>query len=116
MGFSIENSSPARSPSPKQRKRQRRPHGGVGVLTAVLAQARRVGLDVAGVVRGVIERRREQFHEAVAAADQLGIDRRHGAERALAFGAAAVITAHDCAMESMRHSSLDTEPKGVPSS
>ena len=46
----------------------------------------------------------------IAAADELCVDRRHGAQRR-SRGAAPEMTAHDCATESMRHSSLDTDPK-----
>ena len=69
---------------PEQRKCQRRPHRRVGVLPAILAQTRRVGLDIARIVCGAVEGRREQLHQPVAAADQLRVDRRHRAQRALA--------------------------------
>src|ERR1700678_1696609 len=68
----------------QQRKRQDRPHGRMRGLTAVLAEAGRISFDIAGVVWGVVEGRREQLHQAVAAADQLRVDRRHRADRALA--------------------------------
>ena len=61
----------------------------MGVLAAIFADAGWIGLDVAGVVRGVIERRREQLHQAVAAADQLCVDGRHRAHRALGLRRAA---------------------------
>ncbi len=89
MGFNIEKSSYGPIAVAELRKRQHRPHGGVGVLTAVLAQARRVGFYVARVVHGMVERRREQFHQLIAAADQLRVHLRHGADRAAAFRAAA---------------------------
>jgi hypothetical protein len=85
------------------------------VLAAVLAQAGRIGFDVARIVRRVVEGRGEQLNQAVAAADQLRVHRRHRAHRALAL-AAPEITAHDWAMESILHSSLVTEPRAVPSS
>ncbi len=60
------------------------PDGGVRVLPAVLAHPRQVALDVAGVVRRAVERRREQADEAVARRDQLplhGVERRGGPRR-----------------------------------
>ena len=67
----------------QQRKCQCGPHGGVRVLAAVFAQARRVGLDITRILRAVVKRRREQLHEPIAAADELGVDRGHCAKRAL---------------------------------
>src|SRR3546814_1140651 len=40
----------------------RRPHRGVGVLAAVLAHAGHVAADVAGILRGLVERRRSEEH------------------------------------------------------
>ena len=50
---------------------------GVAVLAAVLAQAGRVALDVARIERGLFEGRREQQSQAVVAADQALVQRRH---------------------------------------
>ena len=63
----------------------------------------------------MIERRREQGGSAVPAAHQV---RAHGVHRALGErrGTAADSTAHDWAIESIRHSSFCAEPSGVPSS
>ena len=54
------------------------------VLTAVLANARRIALDVAGIERRLVEWRREQQRQSVLRTDQFALDRRHGARRALA--------------------------------
>ena len=43
---------------------------GVRVLAAVLADAGRIALDVAGIERRLVERRREQQHQPVVAADR----------------------------------------------
>jgi len=51
IGFSIENSSQALSPSPSIAKASTDHKRGVRVLTAILADTRRVSLDVAGVER-----------------------------------------------------------------
>src|SRR5882757_4154882 len=56
------------------------------VLTAVFAQPGRVRLNVPGVVWPTVERGREEFDEAVASADQLGIHGRHGPRRTCGFG------------------------------
>ena len=45
-----------------------RPDGGMGVLAAILANARRIALDVAGIERRLVERRREQQRQPVVAA------------------------------------------------
>ena len=50
---------------------QDRPHGGVAVLAAVLAQAGRVALDVARIERGLVEGRREQQSQPIVLADQV---------------------------------------------
>ena len=52
------NSSTASSPLPEPRQRHHDPDRGVRVLAAVLADARRIALDVAGILRRSIERRR----------------------------------------------------------
>ncbi len=64
------------------------PDRGVGVLAAVLAHAGQVALDVAGIERRVVERRREEQDQPVAAAHQELVDRRHGARRARRVGGA----------------------------
>jgi hypothetical protein len=46
------------------------PDGGMRVLAAVFADARRVRFDVAGIVRRPIERRVEQQEQAEAARDE----------------------------------------------
>ena len=58
------------------------------VLAAVLAHARRIALDVAGIVRRLVERRREQQRQSVVAADQMFVDRGHGARGARRIGRA----------------------------
>ena len=58
------------------------PQGGVGVLPAVLAQARRIALDIARVRRRMIERRREQQGQSVVWQNQFAIDGLHGLRRA----------------------------------
>ena len=55
--------------------REAEPRPGVGVLTAVLANAGRISPDVAGVVQRAVERRREQEHESIGAAHQLVVGR-----------------------------------------
>ena len=49
-----------------QRRRQRDPGGGVGVLTAVLADARHISFDVAGLKGALVERWVEQLDQLVA--------------------------------------------------
>ena len=61
----------------QQRRRQHHPCGGVRVLPAVLADARHVALDVAGLQRSAIERWREQQDHLIRIADQTILDRRH---------------------------------------
>ena len=51
----------------------------MGVLAAVLADARQVAADVAGIHRGTIEGRSQQQDHACVAADQMRADRVHGA-------------------------------------
>ena len=58
------------------------------VLAAVLANARRIALDVAGIERRLVEWRREQQRQLILRPDQLAFDRRHGAGRALGIGRA----------------------------
>src|SRR5437870_1383162 len=72
----------------ERREREHGPEGRVRVLAAVLAHAREVATHVARITRRVIERRREEQNQAVAAAHQVFLDRRHGAGRAAAVGGA----------------------------
>src|SRR5258708_1570570 len=58
------------------------PGGGVGVLTAVFPDARRVALDVAGVERGTVEGRGEEEGEAVGGSDEVLVHGGHGASGA----------------------------------
>ena len=58
------------------------------VLSAVLADAGRIALDIAGIVRSVIERRREQQHEAVVALDEVLVNGRHRGRGAAGLGGA----------------------------
>ncbi len=51
----------------------------MGVLAAVFPDAGRIALDVAGIERRVIERRREQQRQPIVSADELLIHRRHRA-------------------------------------
>src|SRR3546814_3576607 len=55
----------------------RRPHRGVGVLAAVLAHAGHVAADVAGILRGLVERRVQQLHQAGVAPHQVLVERVH---------------------------------------
>ena len=84
MGLINENSSAGPIAVAEHGEGQSDPHGGMRVLTAVLTQSRRIGLDVAGVVRRAVERRGEELHQALAAAHELRVDRGHRACRALA--------------------------------
>ena len=88
----------------------------MGVLAAILADAGRIALDVAGIERRLVERRREQQRQPIAAMHRAARRARAIACAARAGSAAPEIAAQDCAMESMRHSSLAAEPSGVPSS
>ena len=64
----------------------------------------------------MVERRREQQHQSVAAPNR-GTRRPRPSPAPPAIGSAAPdSTLHDCAIESMRHSTLLAEPSGVPSS
>ena len=69
---------------------QDRPHGGMAVLAAILAQARRIARDIAGVVarRRPVEGRREQQDQPRIGHDQLRQQRPHGASGAGGVGAA----------------------------
>src|SRR6185295_12036777 len=60
-----------------------RPRGSVGILPAILANAGRISLDVAWIMLRPVERRGEQQCQAVIAADQLALDRRHRPSGAL---------------------------------
>ena len=97
------------------REGEDRPDGAVGVLAAVLADARQVALDVARIDVGMVERRGEEQDEAVVATDEVLV---HGVHRPLRMDglAAPDRTLHDWAIESIRHSALTAEPSGVPSS
>ena len=68
---------------PEPRQRDDRPERGMRVLAAVLADARQVSLDVAGIVRHAIERRREQQHDLRVAPHEVRADRFHRALGAL---------------------------------
>ncbi len=68
---------------PQRCIRHRRPQRSVRVLAAVLADAGRIGLDVAGVLRRAIERRGEEQRQGLLRPDQLPVNRRHRAPRAL---------------------------------
>ncbi len=69
-------------------KRHRRPDRAVGVLPAVLAHARHVAADVAGIESRLVEGRIEQLDQRVVAAHQALVDRLHGQARALALSSA----------------------------
>src|SRR6185437_6022876 len=56
-----------------------RPQGAMGVLAAILANAGRIALDVAGIERRLVEGWREEQRQSVAPADELLIDRVHRA-------------------------------------
>ena len=60
-----------------QRRRQGNPSGGVGVLTAVLADARHISFDVAGLKGAFVERRVEQLDQFVADTHQSFLNRVH---------------------------------------
>ena len=64
----------------------------------------------------MVERRREEQHEAVAAPDEVLARPRPSPARARDRSAAPERTLHDWAIESIRHSALLAEPSGVPSS
>ena len=67
--------------APEPGERHHHPRGRVRVLAAVLAHAGRVALDVPGVLRGAIERRREQHDHLRPAPHEVGADRVHRAVR-----------------------------------
>ena len=60
-----------------QGRRQRNPSGGVGILTAVLADARHVSFDVARLKGAFVERRVEQLDQFVADTHQSFLNRVH---------------------------------------
>jgi len=92
-----------------------RPGSGMSVLAAILADAGRIALDIAGMQRGLVERRGKQQCQTVAAMHEV-VSRAAIARTARVGSPAPDIAAQDWAMESMRHSSLSAEPSGVPSS
>ena len=53
----------------------------MGVLAAVLADARRIAFDVAGIERRLVEWRGEQGRQPILRADQLALDRSHRPRR-----------------------------------
>src|SRR5437773_5531448 len=64
------------------REGEHRPQGAMGVLTAILANAGRIALDVSRIERRPVEGWREEQCQGVAPADELLIDRVHGADLA----------------------------------
>ena len=58
----------------------------MGVLAAVLADAGRIALDVAGIERRLVERRREQQRQPVAAMHQQPVERGHRLDGARRIG------------------------------
>src|SRR5205085_3560424 len=64
------------------------PQRGVRVLAAVLAHARHVAFDVAGIERTLIKWRREEDDQTFAALDQILFDRSHRTVRAMRIGRA----------------------------
>ena len=70
------------------RQRDHGPHGRVGVLAAVLADAARIGLDVARLLQRFLEWRREQQRERRIAPQQVRLQRLHGARGARRIGRA----------------------------
>ena len=67
-----------------QGRRQRNPSGSVGILTAVLADARHVSFDVARLKDAFVERRVEQLDQFVPATHQTllnGVHRRSSSRR-----------------------------------
>ena len=62
----------------EHREGDHRPDGAVRVLAAILANAGRIALDVSGIERRLVERRREEQHQTVVAPDEVFFDRRHG--------------------------------------
>ena len=61
----------------KRGESEDRPDGSVGVLAAVLADARQIALDVAWIDVGLVERWREQEDETVTASNEVFLDRGH---------------------------------------
>src|SRR5579872_334903 len=61
----------------KYRKRDDRPERSMGVLTAVLTNAGRIGLDIPWVERRSVERGAKEPDNLVAAIDESGVDRCH---------------------------------------
>src|SRR5213594_1656701 len=59
-------------------ERNDRPDRRVGVLPAIFPDTGRIALDVAGLQRRAVERRREKEYEAVPSTDERFIDRGHG--------------------------------------
>ena len=59
------------------RKRKDYTHGGVAILPAIFAQARRITPDIAGIVARPVERRREQQRQSDVAANQVTFQRLH---------------------------------------
>jgi hypothetical protein len=83
------------------------PRRSVRVLAPILANALRVGPNVSRVMHGAVERRSKEQHEPITA-----VRIRVSSPSVVLFER----TAHDCAMESMRHSRLFAEPTSEPSS
>ena len=70
----------------EQGRRQHDPGSGMSVLPAVLADSGHVALDVAGLERAAIKRRREQQDHLIRIADQTILHRRHCLTRPLRVG------------------------------
>ena len=66
------------APLPEERGRLHDPDGRVSVLAAVLADARQISFDVAGVERTVVKRRGEQEDQPVVVPDEMLVDGLHG--------------------------------------
>src|SRR5439155_2125728 len=60
-----------------ERRRQDGPERSVSVLRAVLSDARQISLDVAGIVRRLVERRGQEHQEPGVLADQVLLERAH---------------------------------------
>src|ERR1017187_6138438 len=60
----------------------------MGVLAAILTNARRIPLDVTRIERGLIERRPKQQRDAILDANQLSLNRRHRTRCTLRIGGA----------------------------
>jgi hypothetical protein len=115
IGFRNENNSAALSPSPSAAYAIVTHVAACEYWPAVFPDPGRIALDITGVERRPVERRRKEQHEPSSRLTRCSST----AARALAArsgSAAPEITAHDCAIESIRHSSLAAEPSGVPSS